>query len=764
MQTYGQLGLSWIWIGWGNAAAIGITGLLYTRGWICLHQLLPEKYSRLRLAAFLSGLTVLWLALAPALESLSALLLSVHMVQHLLLLVVAPPLLFLGSPELPLLRGLPRSLAHDGIAPFLRFAEAKKITAFLQRPLLCWLAFVGTLIAWHIPIAFDLALHSTGWHHFEHACFLTSALLFWGPVVRGSEHRPGDSGWILPVYLLAADLVNTALSALLTFSDRVLYPPYATVPRLFGTTPLTDQTAAGVIMWVPGSLFFLGPAFVIALRQASTPGILALPASANLPVAPRRRPADQHSRYGVKKIDLLQWPILGAVLQTGRLRRTLQIVLGLLAMVVVADGFLGPKTAGSSLACVLPWTYWRFFAVLGLVVAGNLSCMVCPFTLPRELGRSARGSRRPWPRALRTKWAAVGLLLLFVWAYETFSLWNLPAATAVLVIAYFSASYLVGRFFEGASFCRYLCPIGQFQFIGSLVSPLEVKVRRPDACLVCTTRDCIRGNDHAAGCEMGLHLPVKQGNMDCTMCLSCVRACPHENIGLFFGAPGRDLVQDGRRSSAGRWWSRSDIVALSLVFVFAAFANAAAMAAPVMQWRDQITVSLGLSSTMAVTTAFFLASLVLLPAALITGSVAAGFALAHLKRSFTEIARRLSLALIPLGLAMWTSHLLLHFIVGWNSLEIVLCRLARFAGIQSPGSLTLSAPFLDPAALLRCQVLLLGLGLLGSLYIGWRVVRDRSKSFGQICRFVAPWSLVCTGLYFAGIWIFLQPMYTGMTL
>jgi hypothetical protein len=263
---------------------------------------------------------------------------------------------------------------------------------------------------------------------------------------------------------------------------------------------------------------------------------------------------------------------------------------------------------------------------------------------------------------------------------------------------------------------------------------------------------------------MGLHLPAKQGNMDCTMCLSCVRACPHENIGLFFGAPGRDLVQDVRRSSVGRLWSRSDIVALSLVFVFAAFANAAAMAAPVMQWRDRIAVSLGLSSTMAVTTAFFLISLLLLPAALIAGSVAAGFALAHLKRSFTEIARRLSLALIPLGLAMWTSHLLLHFVVGWNSLEIVLHRLARFAGIQSPGSLTLTGPLLDPAALLKCQVLLLGIGLLGSLYIGWCVVRDRSQSFGQICRFVAPWSLVCTGLYFAGIWLFLQPMYTGMTL
>jgi hypothetical protein len=166
----------------------------------------------------------------------------------------------------------------------------------------------------------------------------------------------------------------------------------------------------------------------------------------------------------------------------------------------------------------------------------------------------------------------------------------------------------------------------------------------------------------------------------------------------------------------------------------------------------------------AVTTAFFLTSLLLLPAALIAGSVAAGFALAHLKRSFTEIARRLSLALIPLGLAMWTGHLLLHFVVGWNSLEIVLYRLAWFAGIDSPGSLTLTAPLLDPAALLKCQVLLLGLGLLGSLYIGWCVVRDRSQSFGQICRFVAPWSLVCTGLYFAGIWIFLQPMYTGMTL
>ena len=137
--------------------------------------------------------------------------------------------------------------------------------------------------------------------------------------------------------------------------------------------------------------------------------------------------------------------------------------------------------APMNLAGVLPWTYGRAFIVVALLAAGNLFCMACPFTLPRELGRRLGLATRHWPRALRTKWLAVGLLVLFFWAYEAFDLWDSPSLTAWILVGYFVAAFAVDTFFRGASFCKYVCPIGQFNFVSSLVSPLEVRVRSRDS-------------------------------------------------------------------------------------------------------------------------------------------------------------------------------------------------------------------------------------------------------------------------------------------
>ena len=171
-------------------------------------------------------------------------------------------------------------------------------------------------------------------------------------------------------------------------------------------------------------------------------------------------------------------PFAGTLLRASYGRRVLQAVLLFLAAIVIADGFFGHPMAPMNLAGVLPWTYARAFVVLALMAAGNLFCMACPFTLPRELGRKLGFATRHWPRALRNKWLAVGLLVLFFLACEVFELWDRPLVTAWILVGYFVTAFAVDTLFRGASFCKYVCPIGQFNFIGSLVSPLEVRVRR----------------------------------------------------------------------------------------------------------------------------------------------------------------------------------------------------------------------------------------------------------------------------------------------
>src|SRR6266487_42511 len=256
---------------------LAVAVILYFRGWLILHRTLPDRFPVWRLLAFVGGLATFWLAIASPLDAFSGLLLSAHMVQHLLLLSVAAPLILLGSPLLPLLRGLPRKFARDGVGPFLTWPAFRQVGHKLTNPRNCWLLMAVTLCAWHVPAAFDLALRSPAWHKVEHACFLGASLLFWWPVVRPFPSRPQLPLWSVPFYLLATDLLNTALSAILTFSDHVLYPTYLAAPRLFGTTALGDQTSAGLIMWVPGSLVYLVPAALIAIQYLSSNHLLLRP-------------------------------------------------------------------------------------------------------------------------------------------------------------------------------------------------------------------------------------------------------------------------------------------------------------------------------------------------------------------------------------------------------------------------------------------------------------------------------------------------------
>src|SRR5262245_59546725 len=245
-------------------AALGLTAGLYLRGWRLLRRRNPphptlspavggEDRVRARwhggqLAAFWGGLAAIYLALASPIEPLAALLLQVHMLQHLLLMMAAAPLLWLGAPLLPVLRGLPRPVLTYWVAPLLAYGPLRRLFARLTHPLAALPVFVAATYLWHLPALYDLALHSPGWHYVQHGCFLAAGMLFWYPVVRPYPSRPRWSPWLLLPYLLLADLSNTALSAVLTFSGRVLYPYYAEVPRLAGVSVLDDQSAAGVLV------------------------------------------------------------------------------------------------------------------------------------------------------------------------------------------------------------------------------------------------------------------------------------------------------------------------------------------------------------------------------------------------------------------------------------------------------------------------------------------------------------------------------------
>ena len=249
-----------------------ITALVYLRGWSRLHGLLPNVISAWQLAAFMSGLFALWIAVGSPLAAFDDELLSIHMIQHILLMAVAPPLILLGAPALPLLHGLPQMFVRSGLGLVLRWPPVQWVGHTLTHPIFCWVAATVALIGWHTPTAFEFALRSDSWHEIEHACFFMTSILFWWPVIQPWPSVARWPRWSIPLYLFIGMMANDALSAFLAFCDRVLYPSYASASPLFAISPLDDQALAGALMWVFGSFVYLIPAVVITLQMLSPRG------------------------------------------------------------------------------------------------------------------------------------------------------------------------------------------------------------------------------------------------------------------------------------------------------------------------------------------------------------------------------------------------------------------------------------------------------------------------------------------------------------
>jgi len=728
------------------ALATGCTAWLYLRGFRVLHARAPARFPAWRRGAFLVGLALFLAAIASPLDALSGLFLEAHMLQHLLLGVCVPPLLWLGAPLAPLLRGLPADFRKHGLGPFLAWPALQRGLRWLVHPAVAWFAYFLITWLWHLPVLYDLALRSQGWHDVEHFSFLAAGLLFWFPVVQPWPSRPRWPRAALLPYLVLAGIFQSAFAALFAFSSTVFYDHYLEAPRLWGMGALVDQNAAGALLWVGTTLVLLVAVSALVVDLLDSPHL-----RRTAPLGPRSpRPADQ---------------AMGAFLLRGfasrRLRRSFRIVVAGLAGLVVVDGIWGQArpTAGN-LAGVLPWTHARALALLGLLLLGNLFCSLCPFTLSRALARRLPWRRLAWPRALRGKWPAFVLLLVFFWCYEFLRVWDSPFWTACIVLAYFVASFLSDALFTSGRFCKHVCPVGQFGFAFSTLSPLEVRAHDVQICASCVGRDCLRGNARQVGCATDLLLPRKRGNLDCTFCLDCVRACPHDNAGLVAVAPARDLWLDPPRSGTGRYSQRTDLAALAALLVFAAFVNPAWMLEPVMAWRMRWTEVLGGGGSLWAESALWLVTLVMLPAVLLGASARWSAAAAGVSGWGAEIFRRMVLALLPLGFSMWLAHLGFHFATAAGSLFPAAARAALDWGFPLAGGPDWSqAMARGPSEdLVSLQFVALGVGVLVSLYAIWRVALDAGGLPRRTLAIAWPWGVLALTLYGLGIWILDQPM------
>jgi cytochrome c oxidase assembly factor CtaG len=217
------------------------------------------------------GLFLIWLAIASPLGALDHEMLTAHMVQHLLLMTFAAPLILLSAPVKTLVYGMPHRLVQV-MGRLFQSAGLHHVLRVLAHPTICWLGAASTLVAWHIPAVFVLGLRSQMWHGIEQASFLAGGLLFWWPVVRpwrSASKWPESS---LLVYLFLAILPCDILSGFLVFCERVVYSVYSSSSQPFGLSALEDQQCAGALMWTCVTVVYLIAGAIVTARLLSSDG------------------------------------------------------------------------------------------------------------------------------------------------------------------------------------------------------------------------------------------------------------------------------------------------------------------------------------------------------------------------------------------------------------------------------------------------------------------------------------------------------------
>ena len=482
------------------------------------------------------------------------------------------------------------------------------------------------------------------------------------------------------------------------------------------------------------------------------------------------------------RFDLLRVPVVGRFLRWRWARPILQTPPLLISVVMIWQAFFGPQLAPKNLATLLTWVHFRGLIVLFLLLGGNFFCMACPFMLPRQIARRFISPQWAWPRWLRNKTPAIVLFVGVLFIYEWLDLWSDPWATGVLIVGYFAAAFVVDLLFKRASFCKFVCPVGQFNFLGSTISPLEVTVREPSVCASCTTHDCIAGTRERTpipstflaattapsatpvrgkliqrGCELDLFQPRKVGNLDCTFCLDCVHACPHDNVGILSRVPAEEIVSTETRSGIGNLDRRSDWSWLVVVFVFGAVLNAFAMISPVYVVERAFAQATGFDSKLPVLAALFLFALVIEPGVLLVGAAWLTRKAAVEATSLWTIINRFARSLVPLGLGVWLAHYGFHFLTG----VLTVIPVAQSTVRNTFGADYLGAPHwrwagVPQAFVLPIEMGFLGLGLIGSLTVAWRTAAEFAPS--KIARVFAPWAFIAVLLFATACWTMSQPM------
>jgi cytochrome c oxidase assembly factor CtaG len=254
---------SWDWRPEIIVILLGLAGA-YLAGWLRLRRRGARLAGGWRLVSYLAGLTILAVALMSAVDVLSSHLFFMHMIQHLLMVAIAPVLIYWGQPFPITFWSLPRRGAL-GQALFSRRAALRQLVHRLSAPGLLGMTYVVFLWGWHDPQAYSAALRYPWLHDVEHLTFFLPAMAVWWRVMNAAPRFGGRfSAGGRVALILSVAAAKMAVGVVIALAPDPIYPYYAAMPRLWGISVMTDQRLSGIIMWIPGTMMHMLSALAIA--------------------------------------------------------------------------------------------------------------------------------------------------------------------------------------------------------------------------------------------------------------------------------------------------------------------------------------------------------------------------------------------------------------------------------------------------------------------------------------------------------------------
>ncbi len=498
-----------------------------------------------------------------------------------------------------------------------------------------------------------------------------------------------------------------------------------------------------------------------------------------------------------KGFDLLRIPGLRRFLRWKHARLVFQLPLLLLAIIAIFDGLTGRQLAPRNMATVSVWLHYRGLVVIALAIVGNAFCAACPLMLTRHVSvRLERHLPRKlrYPGFLKNKTLAALLLLLFFFSYEYFDLWASPWLTAWLALGYFAAALTVDTLFPKGTFCKYLCPLGQFNFMFASASPTQITAADHDLCRSCEHKPCLHGrvsaSDPAAvvaadgaaagaafipltdisnangsgyfpGCETNLFVPTMQSNMDCTACFNCLRACPYDNVALTVRPPTWEWTHQPWTTKSKRQGGKLALMVMGIALTFWGLMNAIAMITPFFSFAQWLAntfntqnEALLLGTLFAIITVFGLT--VTAFAAYRADVLGLGKDHKDGNATVTGAVMRWGYVVIALGFGFWMAHYMFHFLTGALSIVPVFEHFFWYRGAPLDPNWRL-ARMVPNAWLFPITASITSIyGLLAM----WVSVKIALRDFGVQRGVVAMWPMLLYVLLFTalGITLLAQPM------